>query len=84
MADRKLLASNDVTCKRSISQLPLDYYVGIQYDDSTVIVPAIPQTPLTILTALMPLKQIRRYPLTIPRIPFEDSADTFNDSADTL
>ena len=56
--------------------------LGIQYDDSAVIIHAIPQTPLTILTALMPLNKSADtlwrfcgYPLTIPRKSFGDSAE---------
>ena len=55
--------------------------LGIQYDDSAVIIHAIPQTPLTILTALMPLNKsigtlwrFRRNPLTTPQKFFGDFA----------
>ena len=65
--------------------------LGIQYDDSTVSFYVIPQMPLTILTALMPFYKstdtlwwFRGHPLTIPQIPFDDSAGILHDAADTL
>ena len=67
---------------------------GIQYDDSTVSFYTIPQMPLTILTALEHLYKsadtadtlcrFRGYPLTIPRISFDESTDILDDAADKL
>ena len=44
--------------------------LGIQYNDSAVIIHAIPPTPLTILTALIPLNK------SAYTFPFDNSADT--------
>ena len=61
----------------STTQLHFDpsTILGIQYDDSTNIIPRYSADAFDNSHCADALNQIRRYPLTIPRIPFDDSAD---------
>ena len=53
----------------------LSIILGIQYDDSTVIISHNSADAFDDSDCADALKQIRRYPLTIPQNTFDDSAD---------